>query len=280
MLIDQLNQNASRIVHSLKNRADSLRIRNHNGCIFDFGVDVRGGLLAGIELARICLGDAGIVNLIPGQGSGQTLIQVLTDQPGIACMGSQYGGWPVKTDVYFAIGSGPIRLRRGKEKVLGDYDWFDSESTEVVGVLEGSRLPGGDEIEYIANECDMDPARIILCVAPTKSLAGTIQIVARSVEATMHKLFELNVDLLKITNAMGTAPLPPVSENDLIAIGRTNDAILYGGCVTLWVDLTDEEINEIGPGTPSNSSSEFGKPFGEIFPILRRRLLQTRSDAF
>ena len=91
------------------------------------------------------------------------------------------------------------------------------------------------------------------------------KIVARSVEATMHKLFELGIDLYKITSGIGTAPLPPVSSDDLVAIGRTNDSILYGGRVTLWVDLNDDEIAELGPKTPSNSSADYGKPFGEIF---------------
>ena len=38
---------------------------------------------------------------------------------------------------------------------------------------------------------------------------------------------------LAIVSAHGTAPLPPVAANDLAAIGRTNDAILYGARVIL-----------------------------------------------
>ncbi len=88
---------------------------------------------------------------------------------------------------------------------------------------------------------------------------------ARSVEATMHKLYELDVDLQTVTSGLGTAPLPPVGGDDLTAIGRTNDAILYGGRVTLWVDMTDQQIQQIGPQTPSNSSPEHGKPFAALF---------------
>ncbi|MGI9519453.1 MAG: methenyltetrahydromethanopterin cyclohydrolase [Pirellulaceae bacterium] len=264
-MIDQLNQMALDRLQRLESCAHRLRIAFlEEGRVADFGVNMCGGLEAGLELARICLGGLGVINLL--QSDDQPVIQVFTDQPALACMGSQYGGWPVRTDDYFAIGSGPMRLHRGKEPVLDKYG-FAAHSREIVGVLESGQLPNEDVIRYMADECEIDPSRIFLCVAPTRSLAGTIQIVARSVEATMHKLFELDVDLRKVTSGLGTAPLPPVSADDLIAIGRTNDAILYGGCVTLWVDMNDDEIERIGPETPSNSSSEFGKPFGEIFAV-------------
>ncbi len=262
-MIDQLNKRALDRLKSLEARADQLRISFfESGRIVDFGVNMCGGLESGLELARICLGGLGTVDLL--QSGDGPLIQVYTDQPALACMGAQYGGWPVKTGEYFAIGSGPMRLRRGKEAVLDQYGFTD-RSQDVVGVLETSQLPDAEVIQYMADECDIEPGRLFLGVAPTRSLAGTIQIVARSVEATMHKLFELDVDLRRVTSGLGTAPLPPVSADDLTAIGRTNDAILYGGRVTLWVDMNDDEIERIGPQTPSNSSSEFGKPFCEIF---------------
>ena len=68
-----------------------------------------------------------------------------------------------------------------------------------------------------------------------------------------------------LRSAIGSAFLPPVPTNDLKAIGRTNDSILYGGEVFLWVDATDEQLAELGPKVPSSSSPDFGEPFDAIF---------------
>ena len=56
-----------------------------------------------------------------------------------------------------------------------------------------------------------------------------------------------------------------VARDDLAAIGRTNDAILYGARVILYVDGDDEILAEIGPKVPSSSSADHGEPFAAIF---------------
>jgi methenyltetrahydromethanopterin cyclohydrolase len=102
-------------------------------------------------------------------------------------------------------------------------------------------------------------------MAPTASQAGTIQIVARSIETALHKLHEIGFDLARVESGYGTAPLPPVAGDDLTAIGRTNDAVLYGGEVTLWIRGDDASITAVGPQVPSSASSDFGEPFAAIF---------------
>src|SRR5690606_12697032 len=69
----------------------------------------------------------------------------------------------------------------------------------------------------------------------------------------------------RIRSACGSAPLPPVAKDDMAGIGRTNDAILYGAQVTLWVRDDDDAIAKIGPQVPANSSPAFGSSFLEIF---------------
>ena len=49
------------------------------------------------------------------------------------------------------------------------------------------------------------------------------------------------------------------------AMGRTNDAILYGAKVVLWVRADDEVLEHMGPKVPSSSSKDHGKPFAEVF---------------
>ena len=104
-----------------------------------------------------------------------------------------------------------------------------------------------------------------LLAAPTASLAGGVQIVARSVETALAQAAELKFDLTRIVSAYGTAPLPPVADNDLAAIGRTNDSILYGARVLLYVTGDDASLEAIGPQVPSSASHDYGEPFAAIF---------------
>ena len=69
----------------------------------------------------------------------------------------------------------------------------------------------------------------------------------------------------QVLSGYGVAPLPPVAVDELAAIGRTNDAILYAGRAIVWVDADDAQIAEIGPKVPSSASSEYGALFGELF---------------
>ena len=81
----------------------------------------------------------------------------------------------------------------------------------------------------------------------------------------MHKLNELEFDLKTICSGTGSAPLPPLAEDDMTALGWTNDAILYGGRVELIVDTSDDAVRAVMDRLPSSSSSEFGEPFLDIF---------------
>ena len=104
-----------------------------------------------------------------------------------------------------------------------------------------------------------------LAFAPTSSLAGTIQVVARSLETALHKLHELKFDVRTIRSATGAAFLPPVPRKDLEALGRTNDSILLGGEVCLWVESDDDVLRELGAKLPASASKDYGRPFAEIF---------------
>lgn len=265
-----LNEDAFQLCRTTLDNADSWRVESHrldNGAlVLDFGVRIPGGITAGQMLARICMSGRAEITIQPASYAigPWSLIQVATDQPVHACMASQYAGWPVTQDKFFAMGSGPMRAKRGKEHVLQSLGVSDS-SRYAVGVLECDSLPEESVVEMIAVECGVTTENTVICVAPTRSMAGTIQVVARSVETSMHKLFELGFDLGCVVSGIGTAPLPPPALDFVQGIGRTNDAILYGGHVTLWVNAADDQIQEIGPKVPSLASRDYGIPFAQTF---------------
>lgn len=265
-----LNRAARAVCARAEARASDLGIRFQQlpcgAQVLDFGVKVLGGLAAGLEMARIALADRAEVSLVAGdrQLSAGPWVQISTERPVEACMFGQYAGWPVKHEKFFAMGSGPMRVRRGREELLKHFAAHDPEPT-AVGTLECDQLPGCEIARSIAAECGVPPNELWLAVAPTRSLAGCVQVVARSVETSLHKLHELGFDLRLVRSAYGLAPVPPPTPDMAEGIGRTNDAILYGGLVTLWVEAEDVDVQRIASKLPSNSSCDFGLPFVEIF---------------
>jgi methenyltetrahydromethanopterin cyclohydrolase len=266
----ELNDLASQLIEDLSENPADLRVEQHDspnsGLLFDFGVETEGGLEAGAMLASICMAGLADVATVPGAigDLGWPHVAVTTDYPVAACLFSQYAGWQISVGKFFAMGSGPMRAVAAKESLF-DKLWYREDAEQVVGVLETGKLPGRDVFDYIAEQTGVGAADVILCVAPTSSMAGNYQVTARSVETALHKLYELGFDVNRVRSAHGTAPLPPVAQNDLQGIGRTNDSILYGGRVTLWVCGDDESLVDIVQKVPSCSSAAYGKPFLEIF---------------
>jgi methenyltetrahydromethanopterin cyclohydrolase len=265
-----LNERAHELCNALVADADQLGIivsQLPSGTrLIDCGLTAPGSLEAGRRLAQICLSGLGDVFISsPGQNPSTTQeVSIATKSPIAACMASQYAGWAIKSEKFFAMGSGPMRAAACREELFKDIG--NCERPDVcVGVLETRKLPPDAVCTDLAEKCGISPNNLTLLVAPTSSIAGTVQIVARSVETTLHKLHVLGFDLPRIVSGFGKAPLPPIADDDVIAIGRTNDAILYGGHVMLSVRGDDDSIRKIGPQVPSNSSPDYGRPFGEIF---------------
>lgn len=230
--------------------------------IIDAGVSAPGGFLAGLVLGRICLADLAQVAIVPGQFYSS--VQTLTDHPVAACLASQYAGWQIKVEKWFGMGSGPMRSAYGKEPLF-DTIGHREQARHIVGVLETDKLPTEPVIAYLSEKLNRPPPQMTLWIAPTGSAAGTVQVVSRSVEVALHKLHELKFDLSTIRHGYGVAPIPPLTRDNFAALGRTNDAILYGGQVALTMDADDAVIEEFGPKIPSCSSVTFGKPFLELF---------------
>ncbi len=265
-----LNERACRLTEHLLAKAGELKViprtLENGASVVDCGIETPAGIQAGLLLARICMSGLGDVQLVPGTLEGQSLpyLQVQTDHAVESCLLSQYAGWKIDVDDFFAMGSGPMRAAAEKEdlyRILA----FGESPTKTVGILEANTLPGANVVEMISKATEIEPKNITLLVAPTSSIAGNIQVISRSVETALHKLFECEFDVHRIQAGYGTAPLAPVAKDHLTGIGRTNDSILYGSAVTLWVTGDDESLQEIGPSIPSSSAACYGKPFLEVF---------------
>jgi methenyltetrahydromethanopterin cyclohydrolase len=266
-----LNERAWKIADDLAGRADELRLAVQTlpsgARVIDAGIDVRGGYGAGIGLAELCMGGLGHIRYAQVEIAGATYpgVEVWTDHPAVSCMASQYAGWALSVGKYFAMASGPLRAHARVEKELYEKLGYVETAARGVLVLEGRAIPTDEAVALVAQKASLAPSAITFAIAPTASIAGGVQVVARVLETGMHKMEVLGFDVRKVVSGIGTAPLPTLAKNDLRAIGRTNDCILYGGQTSFVIDASDEEIANLAAKIPASSSSDYGTPFYETF---------------
>ena len=268
-----VNALAAPLVRDLILQAKSLRLgvqRLDNGCVvIDAGIGSRGGLEAGLRIAEICMAGLGSAALLPATGSRWAWrISVHCADPVLACLGSQYAGWSLAhgegKGKFQALGSGPARAAACREELFAELSYHDLADS-VCLVLEVDKRPPLEITEKIARDCGVAPDQVSLILTPTRSLAGTVQVVARVLEVALHKAHALGFALHSVVDGAGTAPLPPPAADFLTAMGRTNDAILFGGTVHLFVDCDDGEAEQLALKLPSRVSRDYGKPFARVF---------------
>lgn len=268
-----VNALAAPLVQELIAQAKSLRLgveRLANGCVVvDAGIAFRGGLEAGLRIARICMGGLGHVSLESSSSSRWPLqVAVRASDPVLACLGSQYAGWSLAhgegKGAFHALGSGPGRAAAGREELFGELAYRDRAESVCI-VLEVDKKPPLEIAEKVARDCRVKPDRVTLVLTPTRSLAGAVQIVARVLEVALHKAHALGFPLHQLIDGAGSAPVPPPSADFLTAMGRTNDAILFGGQVQLFVDCDDDAAGRLASELPSSKSKDHGKPFAQVF---------------
>jgi methenyltetrahydromethanopterin cyclohydrolase len=269
-----VNRRAAELTAALSRDAAMLNLGVTRGplgeTLIDAGANERGGVEAGLRIAEICMGGFGAVRLVPDNATPRWpwTIAVSSSQPVIACLGSQYAGWSLThgtgKDAFFALGSGPARALAQKEAVFKDIGYRDEADVATL-IIESGRPPPPEIVEKVTRDCGVAPAALTVIYAPTQSLAGGAQVVARVLEVALHKAHELKFPLAHIVDGMGAAPLCPPHPDFVTAMGRTNDAIIYGGRVQLFVTGPVEDAKGLAEALPSRASRDFGAPFAEIF---------------
>jgi len=267
-----VNKHAMRIVREIIVRRDELQVkvekRPKGATIIDAGVAAQGGYQAGLMAVRLCM--AGLCEVsISSRTYGDfdlPTVNVTTDQPAISTLASQFAGWEIKTGEYFGMGSGPARALALKPKdIYAEIDYKDRADTAII-VLESDKLPPDEATSYVASECGVKPSKVYVFVTPTNSIAGGVQVSGRIVETGIYKLRRLGLHPKNIIYGSGSAPIPTIHPKSARAMGRTNDALYYGGETHYTVSFEDDEkLKEIVSKTPSSTAKEYGKPFYEIF---------------
>lgn len=264
-----VNRLSMRLVQRLMDRAEQLGVRvttlSGGATWLDAGIEAPGGFEAGRLIAEIAMGGLGSVALtssplfplyVPG-------VEVLTDSPLTSCILSQLAGWSIRVGKFKAMGSGPARALARKEAIFGEYGYAD-DHPEAVIVLETSSRPDGKVSSFLSENCGVSSKNLYMVTTPTASASGAVQISARVVEAGLHKMHTLGIDVSQVSSAQGSCPVPPISRKNDIMMGRTNDALLYGGSASYTFGDAGSALTLL-PSIPSSSSPEYGRPFRDLF---------------
>jgi methenyltetrahydromethanopterin cyclohydrolase len=258
------------LVANLVQNAKSLRLgveKHASGAtIIDAGIKFPGGLEAGRLITEICMGGLGRVSLhtSPSFAHWPWQLSVHSCNPILSCLGSQYAGWSLAHEKFFSLGSGPGRAMAGREELYKELGYKDQADSAVL-VLESDKVPPQEVIEKVARDTGVSADKLTFILTPTRSLAGSVQIVGRVLEVAMHKIHTLHFPLENVVDGMASAPVPPPSPDFLTGMGRTNDAILFGGHAHVFVTGSDEAAAKLAAELPSSASRDYGRPFAEVF---------------
>src|SRR5919197_2258327 len=255
-----LNERALQVADRLAADAEAARVEvttlSNGTRVIDCGAQAAGGFEAGRYFAEICMAGLGSVAYAPLVIEGRWLpaLTVTTDRRAVACLAAQYAGWRLDRDGYFAMASGPGRALIRAEDLYDDLD-VDERARRAVLCLEARDAPPAEVADFVAGRAGVPASALTLLIAPTASVTGSVQIAARVVETALHKLHQLDFDVRRVVAGFGSCPLPPIAADDMAAIGRTNDAMLYGGQVQLTVEADDDELPALVERLPASASS-------------------------
>lgn len=266
-----VNQRAMKLVRKFCAKAETYRVKvkksKKGASIIDAGLEAKGSIEAGRVITEICLGGLGQANISTTQIGSKSLpsISVSTDFPAISTLGSQMAGWQIKSKGFQALGSGPARALALKPKSIFEQIDYKDAYDETVIVLETSKEPPEDVIANIAESCHVNVNKLFLVVVPITSISGITQVSGRVVETGIHKLVNIGVDPKCILHAKGSAPILPVHHDPVEAMGRSNDAILYGGETYIVLNYDDEaKLRQLTEKSVSSASKQYGQSFAEI----------------
>lgn len=280
-----VNALAGAIVDRLVAEADRFRVAVTHGSLgellIDAGAKASGGVDVGLLLTEICMGGLGRVSLSPAPGASKWpfWLTVSSNDPVVACLASQYAGWSLQHEKFFALGSGPGRAQARVEKLFDELSYKD-QAKRVTIVLESASPPPKEVVEKVAVKSGVDPKHVAFIYAPTQSLAGSVQVVGRVLEVALHKAHELHFPLDHIVDGVATAPLSPPHPDFIQAMGRTNDAIIYAGRAHLFVKGPASAAKELAEKLPSSNSKDYGRPFADIFKAYKGDFYQIDGSLF
>lgn len=242
--------------------------RFSNGAtVIDMGQRAPGSWQAGLYFTRITLGglaDVGFDTFMLGK-TRLPAIRVMVNQPLIACMGCQVAGWVLAQEADAPILSGPARTLNTPPDHHVVLSGYRDRHHEAVVTVQMSRPVSEAMATTIATACGILPENLYILASRHACMVSTIQVPARGIEVAMHRLDLAGFDLRTIRHAWTCAPIPPLVDDELTAMGTINDALYYGGEVGLYVEGTDELLADLAPRVVTAVSPLARRPFAVLY---------------
>jgi methenyltetrahydromethanopterin cyclohydrolase len=266
-----INREAMKIVHKILEAPEAIGVEvsklSNGTTIIDMGLKARGGWVAGKYYTQISLGGIGEVSFenFPIGKYNLHAVRVLVDLPMEACLGSQIAGWRLEAKKDAPIGAGPARSLNKNPDHYMDLIPYRDNYTEGVLAIQTPIPITVETADSIAKSCGLKPENLYILVAASASLATAVQVSARIIEQTLHRLDEEGFDVQSVKLAEGYCVIPPLASDEIKAFGWINDAILYGGISTLHVESTDEAVSAVIDKIVTSACSAYGRPFVEIY---------------
>lgn len=279
--MESLNRMAIELADEALEFASELNIEprelDNGATVLDFGVHADGGLEAGLLLAE--LQTAGLATVQTRMDAVADApfphVELATDRPALALLCSQKAGWELSVAGFEGLGSGPARALVAEEAEFQTVGYTDAFDLTVLA-LESDTLPTAAVAEHVAERTAVNPESVFLPAFRTASIVGSVTVAARAAELAVFRLFELGYDPTDVITASGSAPVAPVPPDEETAMGRTNDALAYGGQVHLTVREEPEEPDSL----VSSAADEYGAPFVDIFESVGWDLSAVEQAAF
>ena len=273
-MVISINREAMKLVRVIVDDADALGVTveelSNGATVIDMGLEAKGGWRAARLYTLVTLGGLGEVSYEPFEVAGRMLsaVRVMIDHPIEACVASQIAGWRLESPgkEHAAILAGPGRALNTTS--LDHYfDWIDYRDRhhESVVAIQASEPIPVEMTDLIAQSCGVDTRDLYVLIAPNRSLVCAVQVAARIVEQTLHRLAEEGMDLRCLRHAYGFGVIPPLVDDDMLSMGRINDSLLYGGVANIAVESTDELCAAVAGKIVSSACDAYGRPFIEIY---------------
>jgi methenyltetrahydromethanopterin cyclohydrolase len=280
-----VNRGAMTLVRELIERADELQIEiettTAGATVIDMGQRVPGSWEAGRLYAEITMGGLGSVSFGDFELAGHHLRSVLvsTEHPVEACWVAQKHADRRSGDPDDVILAGPAKALLVPIDPSVAQAGYQEMHRQAVAPLQLERRVTDDDIAWLARACQLPPRDIFVLVAPTPSLVCAIQVVARSVDNAMHRLHSAGLELTSIESLRGSAPVPPRADDELSALGRINDSLMYGTQVHAQVRYSGD-LSAVATQVASQPPASRGRPFLDILAAADNDFHNVPLDVF
>jgi len=250
--------------------------------VIDMGIRAPGGYEAARLFTLVTLGALGDVSygkMTVGQRELES-VEVRLDRPHEAALSSQFSAWKIKPSGAYQLpgfGSGPARAIAYHDGIAKMWPYRDSFAKTALA-LQTAELPDESIADDVAKACGVKPENVYLLAAKTGSLVGCVQIAARMAEVSLWGLGYFGFPLDKVKSFSGSAAIPPVIEDELIAMDRVNSSTLYGSIARYVVDCDDAEIEQVLPHMAFSGTVHNKKTFAELYDAAERDIFKMDTN--